>query len=427
MKRPLLLFIFIILQLSCNTTEPPPPEKTITLSLEDASSIESWINLTTSNLQLPTTITLKQNNQTGSTINLENTDSLLYIDSLLPNTTYNFQASTQSSNQSIISNELTITTMDTTSHNFTWQTWTFGDNMSNTLDDVAIIDENNIWVVGEIYLNDSLGQIDPHAYNAVHWDGNIWQPQRITVEFRENMITPPLEGIFAFSGIDIWVVGSLPIQGDGTNWTMYDLRTTVDPNLSLSKGWGSNTNNMYFVGRSGSIAHYNGVGWQKIESGTDVDIQDIWGITNSTSEPLILCAASNVLEPGEHKILSINTNNQIESIGWVSDRRIHSTWFIGNSKLYACGAGVFIRSDGINWVEQTELPLTFTRRIRGTANNDVFVAGDFGFVAHYNGRSWKDYPEVSVALFYSMDYKGNILVAVGERDGKGVVLMMRRE
>ena len=54
---------------------------------------------------------------------------------------------------------------DTTSHNFTWQTWTFGEHSSSVLYDVVIIDENNIWAVGEIYLSDSLGQPDPHAYN----------------------------------------------------------------------------------------------------------------------------------------------------------------------------------------------------------------------------------------------------------------------
>jgi len=47
--------------------------------------------------------------------------------------------------------------MDTTSHNFTWQTWTFGEHSSSRLYDVAIINENNIWAVGEIYMKDSLG------------------------------------------------------------------------------------------------------------------------------------------------------------------------------------------------------------------------------------------------------------------------------
>ncbi len=58
-----------------------------------------------------------------------------------------------------------ITTMDTTSHNFTRQSFTFGQHSSSVLYDVAIIDENNIWAVGDIYMNDSLGNPDPNRYN----------------------------------------------------------------------------------------------------------------------------------------------------------------------------------------------------------------------------------------------------------------------
>lgn len=67
-------------------------------------------------------------------------------------------------------------TIDTTSHNFNFQTWRFGEHSSSTLYDVAIIDENNIWAVGEIYLNDSTGQPDPMPYNAIQWNGIQWQP-----------------------------------------------------------------------------------------------------------------------------------------------------------------------------------------------------------------------------------------------------------
>ncbi len=87
---------------------------------------------------------------------------------------------------------------DTTSHNFTWQTWSFGEHSSSIFNDVAIINDSSIFAVGEIYMNDSLGQPDPIAYNAAYWNGNEWSFQKITVEFRGNMIITPLEGVFAF-------------------------------------------------------------------------------------------------------------------------------------------------------------------------------------------------------------------------------------
>ncbi len=80
---------------------------------------------------------------------------------------------------------------DTTSHSFTWQTFEFGDDGASpsSLKDVAIINDSDIWAVGSVYLNDSTGQPDYNAYNAIHWDGNKWELKRITVNFRGNQIT----------------------------------------------------------------------------------------------------------------------------------------------------------------------------------------------------------------------------------------------
>lgn len=113
---------------SCNTTEPPPPngeKPTLQLTLEDVSCCEPWKKPTTSNLQLPANITLKQYNLSGDSLSqnflLNTQDSLLYIDSLLPNQTYKFVTTIEQSNNK--SNELSVTTMDTTSHNFTFETF----------------------------------------------------------------------------------------------------------------------------------------------------------------------------------------------------------------------------------------------------------------------------------------------------------------
>jgi len=90
-KKSLHLYfiLFLLALINCNTTEPPQDDKpTLALKLEDASCTEAWITLTTTNLQLAATVILKQDDKTRSTINLTKADTLLYIDSLLPNTNY---------------------------------------------------------------------------------------------------------------------------------------------------------------------------------------------------------------------------------------------------------------------------------------------------------------------------------------------------
>jgi len=295
-KIVVLLFSSIIFVLSCNTTEPPPPGETITLTLDDASSIEVWIKLTTTNLQLPTTITLKQSaaggDQTTSIINLDKADTLLFINSLLPNTTYNFQAASHSG---ISSNQLQVTTMDTTSHNFTWQSWTFGEHSSSVLNDVAIIDEDNIWAVGEIYLNDSLGQADPHAYNAVHWDGSEWNIKRIPFTGEcSAVIYPPIKSIFVFSEDDIWFARGGSLVHFNGNEYYNDCRMNSLLAGSINKIWGTSSDKLYVVGNNGTMVGYNGTLWWRIYSGTELHINDIWGDYNEkTREWEILAAASN--------------------------------------------------------------------------------------------------------------------------------------
>ena len=100
-KKVLTGFLFFIslfiISISCDSTEPPPPDETkptITLELDDISCTEAWMQLTTKDLTLPAELTLKQYNQTGDsviqTFSLSTQDALLYIDSLLPNQNYSF-------------------------------------------------------------------------------------------------------------------------------------------------------------------------------------------------------------------------------------------------------------------------------------------------------------------------------------------------
>ena len=183
MKKIMHIVLIIILFYgfySCNTTEPPPTGKsTAALTLEDVSCTEAWLSLTTTDLQLPTTIDLIQNENIRKTINLATADTILYIDSLLPNQTYKFKIS------DIQSNEITATTLDTTSNNFTWQTWTFGGQAGScALYDVAVVNDTCIYAVGEIYLLDSTGVPDPNAYNLAKWNGNEWELKIIQMFLR---------------------------------------------------------------------------------------------------------------------------------------------------------------------------------------------------------------------------------------------------
>ena len=61
----LLLLITVV---SCNTTDPTPPDETkptLTLALDDTSCTEVWLQLQTKDLALPAELTLKRYNPTA--------------------------------------------------------------------------------------------------------------------------------------------------------------------------------------------------------------------------------------------------------------------------------------------------------------------------------------------------------------------------
>ena len=450
MKKNILFVLFLFLNLilylnltSCSTTEPPiPPEETkptLTLELDDVSCIEAWLQLKTKDLELPAELTLKQYNPTGDSVShiflLNTQDSLLYIDSLLPNQTYKFIIFLQQSNNK--SNETIVITMDTTSHNFTFQSWTFGTIGSSVLYDVAIIDENNIWAVGEILIADT--SINGYTtYNAVHWNGSEWELLRIpNYDFPNTLVYGALQTIFAFTENDIWFCSySNLVHFDGSTFTSKaQFMTSINFNEQVLKMWGSDSNNIYCVGRTGAIFHYFGTNWQRIESGTTLNINDIWGDFNEkTQEWEILAACGNILHGGENEkaIIKINNLNQATLLNATGAKwPLNGVWFISDKNYYVNGSGIYnIHQLGSDWLgNPLEITHYFVRRIRGYDINDVIAVGDYGEVLQFNGYNWKSFIDetfLSNGTYLSAGIKNNLIVAVGYQSAQAVLIVGQR-
>jgi hypothetical protein len=425
----LLIISCALIFISCNTTEPPPPpdgeKPTLELKLEDVSCTEAWIELTTTNLQLPTTLTLKQINPTGDTLSqdfiLNTQDSLLYTDSLMPNIIYTFQSSIQPINQSKIkSNELIVTTMDTTSHNFTFETFTFGGTAgTSTLYDVAIINENDIWAVGEIYVTDT-SQNGYTTYNAVHWDGIQWELKRIyyygscsAVEY------PPLKAIWAFSENSIIITNGGSIGWFDGNTVNLDCR--VNPLLTgaINKIWGTSSEDLYIVGNNGNIVHYNGTTWQRIESGTDLNIGDIWGIPDSSGGYNKYLAADNAM-------LKIDANNNLYRIDAEQGHSLSSVWAVSNRLIYTAGGYGLSLYKNYSWKKINEPDVNTIYNVRGQDYNDVFGLSSTFFLLHFNGFNWQYINTGTSNVYYRQDVKGYLVVAVGWQGDKATITVIRR-
>ena len=428
MKTIIIFFLPIILLgiVNCDTNEPPPPpdgeKPTLELTLEDASCIEAWITLTTTNLQLPATMTLKQFNPTGDTLsqilNLNTQDSLLYIDSLLPKQSYIFQSSIQPINQSEVkSNELSVTTMDTTSHDFTFETFTFGGNAGScALYDVAIINENNIWAVGEINIADT--SINGYTtYNAVHWDGINWELLRIPFLFQGDSFYNPIYAVFAFNADDIWFgIGNL-IHWDGTRYFPIGI-SSVFPSL-VNKIWGSSSEDLYAVGNNGNIVHYNGQSWQRIESGTNLNIGDIWGIFNGNDGYNKYLAAVNTM-------LIINEYGNLQRVITEQGHTLSSVWGISEKLLYTAGGNGLSLYKNNKWEKINKPDVNTIYNVRGQGHNDVFGLSSTFNLLHFNGYSWQYINIGGSNIYYRQEVKNELTVVVGWQGDKAVIIVIRR-
>ncbi len=429
-KAQFLNFLIVILVTlsSCNTSEPPLlPDPVLLLTQDEISCTEAWLQLTSANIQLPDIIKFLINGSAKKTFSLSTKDSLLYIDSLLPNQTYSFQVSSiqSAAGGPVSSNELSVTTLDTTSHNFTWQTFEFGQHSSSILYDVAIIDENNIWAVGEIYINDSLGNPDPKRYNAVIWDGTKWSVIRIPYYFQGQPFYNPIHSIFSISQNDIWFCGNGVIHWDGNNFIPIPIPTNVWGPYQMNKLWGSSSNDLYVVGNNGSIAHWDGVKWTKIESGTSVHLLEIWGaIDGSTiwacgyTEDYGTSALIRIMNNLSEKIYEGSSNNQSNGhyVGPMSGVWLDNKYIV----FLMTGAGIYIQKSSSEFLLEKEI-VKFNHGsygIDGTGPNNIFACGD-EFVGHWNGNSYVEYPELAEQLrtFYNVSVKENIVCAVGYNYG----------
>jgi len=213
---------------------------------------------------------------------------------------------------------------------------------------------------------------------------------------------------------------------------MYDLRTTVNPNISLSKTWGTSSSNIYFVGRNGNIAHWNGSSWKKIESGTNLDIYDIYGdYSVSTNSIEILLVAGNLFQGIEKKVLSLKNNSVKElSTKNIPDGSLHGVWFKRSKKYYVVGNGIYSKrnsNDFNNWTNlHNGLTQYYIYGIAGTNYNNIFLCGSFGETLHYNGKTWKTYrntPGFFKNEFFNVAIKSNKVVVVGYDGSKAFIAM----
>jgi len=270
---------------------------------------------------------------------------------------------------------------------------------------------------------DTVGVPDPNAYNLAHWDGNQWELKRVyfpTVCGQTSLSSYPADAIAAFYDGEIWISAGdkIAIFQDTVEIDKFCLPSSVS--MSITKIWGTNSNNLYVVGFRGNIAHYLNGTWNKITSGTTTDINDIWGANDPISySSLVLCTVSNRYHLGDHKLLSISGDGTTEYIPW-SYTTLYGIWFNSPRKIYIVGGGAYVyKNDSL---ETFDVPSGyFLTRVKGNNLNDIYIATAGAEILHFNGMNWVGMSDGVYGKYEGLDVKGNTVVLVGYNIQGGIV------
>ncbi len=426
------LFIGIVLFIiACpeKQNHPEPGDTTIHLDVVHEGTFAVKLNVSVDDSSDNWTFELTRDDSVVNTVTSNQADTTITDGNLNPGQTYTYKAYWLNNNtRADSSTEVIATTMDTTSHNFTWEIDTLGE-YGSYLNDVWIVDENNIWVVGNI-------ETDSGEYNAARWDGNEWE----MMEIQPQGYVQPLKSIYYFSDDNIWFGQStLPIHWDGSTYYIYTPANDNYPGGSIINAiWASSPDDIYFVGSGGGIVHYYGSGFEKMETGTDVDLKDIEGtsdgervfasgwdnhppggyitlqLINSAWSTLFYNEDSHEIEGNVGRVYSVGVDNDTLYLStyeglWKYNYITHDSVMISGSISHLNESG-FIATDAKN------------------SNNIFFGGAGFKYV-HYNGSTYYYNHELS-DMFYQRamlgaDYNGNLAVMVGYFDFREHALTAR--
>jgi uncharacterized protein YijF (DUF1287 family)/uncharacterized membrane protein len=204
---------------------------------------------------------------------------------------------------------------------------------------------------------------------------------------------------------------------------MMDGGTTTN----LSAVWGSSANDVFAVGASGTILHYDGSSWQAMDSGAKVWLRGVWG-----SESGDVFAVGGTFYPcpdePEGEIMSYDGSRWVKMLDgkffsgvWGNGSKdvfvvgpfgplhyggsswkyhfpdcdepgpsLADVWGLGPTDVFAVGTSGIFHYDGNAWEEMDPGTSSLLRTVWGSGPNDVFAAWSHGTIVHYNGSRWTE-------------------------------------
>lgn len=424
-----LLLVIIITGWACKVTEPPQTEENkLQITVHDIGVREVYLSIQTKISSSNSTLLLQRNGKEIATLS-SHTDTLIVDTTAEQGNTYKYKlVLNKEGGQISESNEIELTTLNPTSNDYNWQIIEFEGYNPACFQDVAIVNENDIWAVGEVDQYNPDGTYDWQPYGAAHYDGNSWKLVKVPYRIGTSPEWPGLiNAAFSANGYLFFAPLSSLLIKNGDIWKElgYFVSGTIFSG-QVAAIWSPDAENIYCVGGSGSIYYCTVYGWMKLNSGTSSNITDIYGFKDPATGKYTAYMA--VLPPsyaGDGQILRITEKTKVDTVSWEPRHYIYSLWTKKGFPMYAGGVGLYANSGG-KWKEFPEFHNEIINKIRGTGLNDIYAVGSK--ISHYNGIEWKTFDQLSLAygVYNSVAVTENKIVAVGWSGNKAIIIVGSR-
>ena len=247
-----------------------------------------------------------------------------------------------------------------------------------------IIDENNMWLVGDAGL-------------ILHFDGSEW----LAVDAG---VTESLNDIYFIDANNGYICGDggTFLTYDGASWTASDPSTTDN----LSGVAFADADNGYVVGDDGIIMQYSTGVWDTVYAYDNGDLitKDFYDIAMIDANNYWVCGKSKYI---------VNYNGTDWTGNAVGGKDHYAVWFnSANDGWVASKDGRLQHYDGTDWTEvETEADDLFGISFDGTTG---YAAGKSGEMVVYDGSEWKKITSGSSETLNTVYLKNGFGISAGD-------------
>lgn len=236
----------------------------------------------------------------------------------------------------------------------------------------------------------------PEETDGTGGGGEVQSEPAWQVIFDEGALDRALLSVWGTSSKSVYVAGgplgnsgfdALAMRYDGDRWR--DLK----PGGAASFWWvhGTADDDVWFVGESGRITHFDGAGFVEHTSGTTATLFGVMALSRSDVWAVGGTVGATAQEPNDVVLHYDGSSwSQVTLPGAPKNKALFKVWGTSSDELFIVGeAGVIWQKKGASWVFASDPPLasgTLTT-VHGCSASDVYAVGTRN-VLHYDGGAW---------------------------------------